>query len=164
MPVQETIDAIEHAKSELRISRETYGDEENWREAHTRYVVIDPILRAMGWRTDSTSQCEVEMYAGERGKKVDYALLNRRGYVVVLIEAKRLEGNLSDNDEEQLLSYVRYLEMEEGLGVLTNGVKWCLYTLETDNIVKVACVNIIREQPGTAARRLHKWLNRGKWR
>ena len=64
-------------------------------EMSTRYTVIDPVLRSLGWDLSDPSQCVVEKIAGQkRGRdpypRVDYALLGRDGMVAALVEAKRI--------------------------------------------------------------------------
>ena len=90
MPIQAVVNAIEHARTEIAI----FPDTNLWCEPSTRYAVIDPILRGLGWSTHKSLECEVELPVGKSGKKVDYALLDRDSNIVILIEAKRLDGSL----------------------------------------------------------------------
>ena len=73
----------------------------NLSEVSTRYTVIDPVLRSLGWDLSDPSCCRVEHRIREpvrnrqgrvtrRGLRVDYALLGPDGHPVVLVEAKRL--------------------------------------------------------------------------
>lgn len=64
-------------------------DERKWDEANTCSVLIDPLLRELGWATDDLSQVKRQHPVG-RGK-VDYALFkDGEQKPAVLIEAKRL--------------------------------------------------------------------------
>ena len=90
-------------------------------EATTRYVLIDPVLRELGWRLDDPDEVEYEV--GKDGRW-DYNLGKR-----LLIEAKRL-GGIKDKDERQLIKYLRDNGMKHG--VLTDGNKWAKWTISHD--------------------------------
>ena len=106
----------------------------NW-ETSTRYIIIDPILRALGWDLSDPKQCVVEFRAVPKWKprersdlRVDYVLLNRRGEPEVAIEAKRID--LESDDElgvEQLAGYVLSLESVR-VAAITNGQYWEIYS------------------------------------
>ncbi len=97
-----------------------------WREDQTRYAVIDPIIRALGWNTADPKECSIEHFMrnaqGDVGW-VDYALfLERDVHAIVegkvqpnvLIEAKSLRAPL-DSHVEQLSWYVDAADMTGGL-------------------------------------------------
>lgn len=67
-------------------------------ETTTRYILIDPVLRQMGWHLDDPAEVEYEEGTGGR---YDYRLGKR-----ILIEAKKL-GSLTQHDENQLRDYLR---------------------------------------------------------
>lgn len=130
--------AIQHACAVIE-EWDTLGHPWNaWREDQTRYAIIDPILRALGWDTADPKECSIEHFIrdakGNRGW-ADYALF--RGYSVedlagqkaspsVLVEAKALRTPL-DPHEEQIERYILASRMTEGMAVLTNGNEWWLY-------------------------------------
>ena len=58
-------------------------------EMRTRYAVIDPILKALGWDLANPSQVKVEHVVEVSGERVDYALFSK-GKPAVLVEAKKL--------------------------------------------------------------------------
>ncbi len=60
-------------------------------EALTRYVLIDPVLRALGWNTSDPDQVRPE-FPTETGSP-DYGLLIE-GKPLVTVEAKALAKNL----------------------------------------------------------------------
>ena len=76
-------------------------------EMRTRYAVIDPILKALGWDLDDPSQVRVEHEVKVLGKmrRVDYALLSK-GKPVVLVEAKKLS-------QDQVNSWKKNRKKEE---------------------------------------------------
>ena len=45
----------------------------DWREDQTRYGIIDPIIRALGWDTADPKECHPEYPRSENGVRVDYA-------------------------------------------------------------------------------------------
>ena len=96
-------------------------------ETSTRYILIDPLLRALGWDLSDPDQCCVEVPAvqGVRNPpRVDYLLLDSEGTFVVLVEAKNiLEYTDTDAFDDQLAEYVEYFP-EVRVVVLTNGEYW----------------------------------------
>ena len=82
-------------------------------ETATRYCLIDPILRDLGWHLDDPRECEYEEGAAGR---YDYRLGGR-----IIVEAKRL-GGITARDERQLRDYLRGNGMRHG--VLTDGRRW----------------------------------------
>ncbi len=101
-------------------------------EMSTRYVLIDPILRALGWHTEDLYHCVVEH--GKPGR-ADYVLYDGAGESAMIIESKNtgyrnlnLLRNNPTEPEQQLAQYVR--EITAKVGVLTNGFIWRLYDLD----------------------------------
>ena len=93
-------------------------------EIRTRNVLIDPVLRSLGWDVSVLEDVDVEYGAGQ--KHVDYALLGKDKKPVVLIEAKKLDSNL-DSHRAQLLTYST--EIGVPYAVLTDGNRWDLYDI-----------------------------------
>ncbi len=91
-------------------------------EALTRYALIDPLLRGLGWDTGDPSQVLPEFKSG-RGS-ADYALLGSDGKPVVIIEAKRLGRSLEDA-VEQVINYCTREGYE--FFAVTDGQRWELY-------------------------------------
>lgn len=90
-------------------------------EALTRYALIDPLLRELGWNTADPDLVTPEYSVN--GKRADYALLES-GQVVVFLEAKKLEENLS-NHRSQVVAYASELGIR--YPALTNGNDWEVY-------------------------------------
>ena len=58
----------------------------------TKYVLIDPLLRALGWDTADPARVKMEFRSSEAGSIPDYALFKQRPERLVgLIEAKSLQ-------------------------------------------------------------------------
>lgn len=90
-------------------------------EALTRYVLIDPILRALGWDTEDPEQVRPE-FPTETGRP-DYALM-QEGKPQIMIEAKPLGTNLKDARRKGI-NYV----VAEGVPffICTDGDVWEVY-------------------------------------
>jgi hypothetical protein len=96
-------------------------------ESATRYAVIDPVLKMLGWDVHDASAVLPEFRAGAATTTfVDYALL-RVGSAVALVEAKPLGANLAARELEQLSSYcINGQPKSVRWGILTNGDRWQL--------------------------------------
>ena len=150
-----------------------------WREDQTRYAIIDPIIRALGWDTSDPKECfpEYSRYHRDFGcGRADYALLseaplhefeNANVAPAIIIESKTVGSDL-DDALDQLQRYVEAEpEMKTGAAVLTNGVEWWLYDVKgrrNFDRKHIAKVDIINGNQREAARILNEWLNRGRWR
>ena len=81
-------------------------------ETSTRYIVIDPILRALGWELSTPTECVVEYAVARRGNyqatRVDYVLKDATGEPAIVIEAKRID--VESDDELALDQMERYLQ------------------------------------------------------
>ena len=131
MSRQDVIRAIEQVRSyvlefEESLDSETIYPEApaNNHETSTRYIIIDPILRSLGWDLSNPKQCVVE-YRTAHGF-VDYALLNKSGHPVILIEAKRIDVHTEDEENwEQIEDYCEAVRTVR-VAVVTNGQYWAI--------------------------------------
>jgi len=97
-------------------------------EARTRIDLIDPQLRAAGWRLNDRSQVRFEIpvdgYDAEPWNGVtDYCLYDPSGNVLGVVEAKRCSRNPREADE-QLRHYVTEIAKRQPyapFGFMTNG-------------------------------------------
>ena len=118
-------------------------------EIRTRNVLVDPVLRALGWDVSVREDVEVEYGAGK--KRVDYALLGTERKPLVLIEAKKLDEELNSK-RTQMLTYCTELGVRHG--VLTDGNCWDVYDLWQERTMderRVLQVILSSRQPATAA-------------
>ena len=110
------------------------GAEANNHEESTRYIIIDPILRALGWDLSNPKECVVQ-YDIHRGKPrfqpsgaryIDYVLLDHEGKPTIAIEAKRIDTDT--RSEEFLDKMEEYIEGMKTVraAVLTNGQYWAI--------------------------------------
>ena len=107
-----------------------HGDMLRQDELRTRYALIDPLLRCLGWDTEDPTHVVLE----ERleGGKPDYALLGLDGHPAVVVEA-RLGSALRDATR-QVINYC----IDDGIDyfAVTDGRHWELY--ETHRPVPLA--------------------------
>ena len=106
---------------ELRVRIEHLSATLRQNEMVTRYVLIDPLLRGLGWDTEDPEQVIPEYRSGTG--KADYALL-KNGKPIILIEAKRLDTPLQDG----LAQAINYCLTEGTLYfAVTDGRRWEVY-------------------------------------
>ncbi len=94
-------------------------------EALTRAVLVDPLLRALGWNTEDPAQVVPEFSIPDhKAKSADYALFARANRPDVIIEAKKLGEPLAEA-ARQALSYCT----QDGFPffVVTDGQSWNAY-------------------------------------
>ena len=162
--------AIRHVREAIKHSVSVIGGPPsrlNGHELRTRYSIIDPILRALGWDTSDPSHCEVEFRVPGSGERVDYALFVGKRWerdLAILVEAKSLDRNL-ESDEEQIAKYAPKFEAEAG--VLTNGRRWRIYALgkrvQTYGPKLVEELDITMKTEPQAAIILNRLLSRRAW-
>ena len=142
-----------------------HGDVIARHEVSTRYVLIDPIVRALGWCTSDPIECQVEYPRGGRRKKVDYVLMDREGNSVILLEAKSYRLYSSQlGFVRQLAGYTR--GMTRGVGALTDGQYWHIYDLGQRGRFQeklTDTVDTYNDQMNQAARTLNRWLRKSRW-
>jgi hypothetical protein len=118
-------------------------------EAATRAVLIDPLLRALGWDTGNPFMVEVESKISQ--SRFDYALQDMNAETQIIVEAKSVGTDLTL--EETFMSLVKYAFASKLENVfLTDGVHWHHFTqfkpgisepetklsIEADDLVDVA--------------------------
>ena len=91
-------------------------------ETRTRQVLIDPLLQKLGWNVSNPNIVQLE-YQVKQGQP-DYALMSK-GKPLAVIEAKRLDSDLGDDQIIQALAYavaggIPYI-------IITNGDTWEMY-------------------------------------
>ncbi|MXY46201.1 MAG: hypothetical protein F4Y44_04280 [Chloroflexi bacterium] len=126
-----------HALAEkLRLRIHSHRSTLSGSEWLTRYTLIDPLLRELGWDTEDPELVIPEYSSG--GGRADYALLNN-GRPAVIIEAKKLGEPLSLSVISQVLNYC----LIEGTAhfAMTDGRRWEIY--ETHKPVPISEKRIV---------------------
>ena len=105
----------------LRGRIDSHGAAFRQNEMLTRYALIDPLLRELGWNTEDPDMVIPE-YSSGRGRS-DYALCEE-SKPVIMLEAKSLDTPLKDA-VEQVIKYCMY----EGTkySAVTDGRRWEIY-------------------------------------
>jgi Predicted type IV restriction endonuclease len=115
--VRELLEAIERVRERI----ERHGSKLSQNEMLTRYALVDPILRALGWDTEDPEQVVPEF--STKAGRADYALLVK-GEPYIIVEAKPLGATLT-NAAQQGVNYC----VTEGIPyfVCTDGNRWVIY-------------------------------------
>ncbi|MCY4172856.1 MAG: hypothetical protein OXF25_02020 [Cyanobacteria bacterium MAG CAR3_bin_5] len=119
MPFDDLLGVIEILKERIRIHRQLLQQN----ETRTRVALIDPLLTALGWDVSDPGLVTPEYSVGQG--RVDYALNGSNVIPAAIVEAKRLDHVLKDDERMQMLNYanmkgVRY-------AAVTDGNIWELY-------------------------------------
>ena len=133
---------------ELRERIDAHGSALRQSEALTRYALIDPLLRALGWNTADPALVVPEYRSGSGS--ADYALLGN-GKPLMMVEAKKLDTPLRDGIN-QVISYC-LIEGTEHFSV-TDGRRWEVYeTRKKGNIddKRVASFDLKEQDPAEVA-------------
>ena len=145
--MEELLRAVEQVRSKI----EKHRTELQQSEALTRYALIDPILRALGWDTENPGEVRPEFHI-ETGQP-DYALI-WEGKPRIMVEAKRLGTDL----REARLKGINYTNAKGvPFFVCTDGNLWEVYEVFRPVALEERCiatVNLENESPGEAARKL----------
>lgn len=132
----------------VKSSAESYREQLQRNEAVTRAVLVDPVLRALGWDIANPAMVEVERQAGS-GNKFDYFL---NGEMPVVVEAKKLGEPL----EQHFMQIVRYAFTQDiaVAGIyLTDGLKWIHYSnLSMDNREPSNIINLATREEADLAK------------
>ena len=116
------LDSLQSAIEKLQKTMETHRGYLAENETRTRQVLIDPLLRKLGWDVSNPNIVQLE-YKVKQGQP-DYALMSK-GKPLAVIEAKRLKSDLGDDQIIQALAYavaggIPYI-------IITNGDTWEMY-------------------------------------
>jgi len=126
-----------------------YRDRLQGSEALTRYVLIDPILRALGWDTTDPSQVFPE-FPAESGGRPDYALLVE-GKPHIMVEAKPLNTNLEKARDK---GFHYCWRNQVPFYVITNGNEWVVYDVRQMGGKLIAQTSLEGHSIGEVARAL----------
>ena len=115
------LESLQECVNEIRKRIDAHSVSLRRSEALTRYALIDPLLRELGWDTQDPAWVVPEYQSGK--VRADYALLNE-GRPVMMVEAKSLDTPLGDV-VRQGIGYC----LEEGTPhfAVTDGSHWEAY-------------------------------------
>lgn len=120
------------------------------KEPRTRTLLVDPLLRELGWDVEDPNLVELE-YEPESSKRMaaDYILKNGKNQVAI-VEAKPIGKTIEDlGVREQADKYAS--SAGAPFFILTNGVKWLLYkripTASLASLKPVVSFDIEHDEP-----------------
>lgn len=117
MPLENLLILIEKLQERI----DSHGDALRQSEALTRYALIDPLLRELGWNTEDPDMVIPEYSSG--GGRSDYALCEE-GKPVIMLEAKKLDRSLND----AIGQGIQYCLVEgTEYFAVTDGRRWEIY-------------------------------------
>lgn len=126
MPLEDLHNAVETARRRISEQEPYLGEI----ELRTRQVLIDPILRTLGWDVSDPDLVELEVHPkhaqGSKNERSDYALM-ADGVPVAVIEAKKLGTAFTTAMVRQVTNYAG----DDGIrfAILTDGNHWRVYDL-----------------------------------
>ena len=134
------VGAIESIQDRIKRDHATIGAN----ETRTRDALINPLLGALGWADPSvvTSEYLIRYGRGAANYGVaDYALHSPGGRAqpFALVEAKRMNEDLSDDHRNQIFEYAANRESVK-YAILTNGDCWELYEFIEEGRSLQACL------------------------
>ena len=128
------LDSLLKLVETLRERIDEHGDALRQSEAMTRYALIDPMLRELGWNTDDPALVVPEYSRQSNGgaarpPTIDYALHRTREFrpILMMVEAKKLGTQLQDAVGQG----IQYCLMEgTSYFALTDGNRWEIYRIQ----------------------------------
>ena len=117
MPIQDLLELVDTLRKRI----DEHGVALRSSEALTRYALIDPLLRGLGWDTADPKLVIPEFNSGSG--RADYALLSN-GKPLIMLEAKSLGSQL----EQAAVQGINYCNIKgTAFFCVSNGRKWKLY-------------------------------------
>lgn len=103
------------------------GDYLKESEYRTRILLVDPLLRLLGWNVEDFCCVEIEYKTTQStNERADYVLKKGESKVAV-VEAKKLGFPMGSKERRQAKEYADYADVSRCM--LTDGAKWMLYDL-----------------------------------
>ena len=121
MPLKNLPTLIKRLRGHITFDR--YRDVLRQSEALTRYTLIDPFLRELGWNTEDPALVRPEYRTGAYGSSADYALFSN-GEPVIMLEAKSLDTPLRCA-VKQVIKHCKRTRTK--YAVVTDGRHWKIY-------------------------------------
>ncbi len=126
MPLESLLQLVETLRERI----ESHGATLSQGEMPTRYALVDPLLREMGWNTSDPAEVIPE-YRSSAGIP-DYALFSD-GRLRIVVEAKRLWASLGDSVLSQVIDYSR--QSGSTYFAATNGAHWKVYKTSSQKLM-----------------------------
>ena len=120
MPLESLLKLVKKLRE--RIDRHSAALRQN--EALTRYALIDPLLRELGWDTEDPDVVVPEYSSG--GGRVDYALL-ANSKPLMMVEAKKHGTSLQDGRKQAVEYAMDETDIKARYFSVTDGACWAIY-------------------------------------
>ena len=132
------------------IRRRVQKHQSDFSEFRTRILLIDPVLRLLGWDVENPDLVVLEYQPSTRKRQsADYILKNNEENVAI-VEAKNIDKKIDDLEyREQADNYARYAGAQ--FFIVTNGITWLLYerTLKTgfELLEPIVSFDVVHDKP-----------------
>jgi hypothetical protein len=141
------LEAIERVRERI----ERHGSKLSQNEMLTRYALVDPILRALGWDTEDPEQVVPE-FQTEVGRP-DYIL--HCADLRIGVEAKRLGADERTFEQAYMRAAPLWQAKRIRYYIITDGDRWVLWDIsQPKEKGLIADIQLSRDNPGDAARQL----------
>lgn len=151
--------SLEKTVRELRRRAQAHSDYIKGHETRTRVLLIDPLLRALGWDPENPDEVQLE-YKLTAGLP-DYALM-KDDRPIAVIEAKKLGTRLNKHNPGQVIKYTTDTDfIRRQLVVFTNGSEWVFF--RASNKWNPESVDLASGEPFKAAYDLVNCLSASKF-
>lgn len=117
--------AIEIARERLS----THSEYLNGHETRTRVLVVDELLRGLGWEVTNPEQVLLEHNVN--GNFIDYVLVRKGGANIAIVESKSIGQALKKEYRRSASGYA--VELGTRYAVLTNGARWEAWELISES-------------------------------
>jgi hypothetical protein len=161
MRIQSPLSNLSDVLTQIKDSAIRYQATLKKNEASTRAVLIDPVLRTLGWDTANTYMVEVEKTLDQA--RVDYALYDNNSTVRIIIEAKSLGTNLAQPAFiMSLVNYAFTFQLQDIF--LTDGIIWQHFTnFQPGNVKVERILDMANDNPVDCAAYLVQRLDAAKF-
>ena len=143
--MKELLEVLREVKERI----DKYREELQRSEALTRYVLIDPVLRVLGWNTEDPSQVKPEFSTGSGIP--DYALFAGSNFPLIMVEAKALGSSLKEAEEK---GFKYCWKNKVPFYVITDGDRWIIHDLREMGGKEIGKVSVSKDPVGETARTL----------
>lgn len=161
MQIKSPLSNLSDILIEIQDSAKLYQETLKKNEAATRAVLVDPVLRALGWDTANTNMVEVEKTMVS--VRADYALYDSNAIPRIIVEAKALGTDLDQKKLVMaLVSYAYNFELKDVF--LTDGVIWEHFdNFQPGNLSPSKTLNLAVDNPVDCAAYFVQHLDAAKY-
>ena len=161
MPFNSPLSNLSETLIQIQESAKLYKETLNKNEASTRVVLVDPVLRSLGWDTANTNMVEVEKTMDS--VRADYALYDSNAIPRIIVEAKALGTDL---DQKKLVMALVGYAFSFGLNdvFLTDGIIWQHFeNFQPGNLSPSKTLNLATDSPVNCAAYFVQHLDAAKY-